>query len=55
VCVVESLVEKPDGKRCLRRPRRTFEDNIKRILNEIGREMKWIAVIWFRIFYFKVK
>jgi len=30
------LVEKPEGKRPLRRPRRRWEDNIKMDLQEIG-------------------
>jgi hypothetical protein len=31
------LVEKPEGKRLLGRPRRTWEDNIKMDLYEVGR------------------
>ena len=31
------LVEKPDGKRRLGRPRRRWEDNIKMGLQEVGR------------------
>jgi hypothetical protein len=31
------LVEKPEGKRPLRRPRRRWEDNIKMELQEVGR------------------
>ena len=31
------LVEKPDGKRPLRRPRHRWEDNIKMDLEEVGR------------------
>ena len=31
------LVEKPDGKRPLGRPRRRWEDNIKMDLQEVGR------------------
>jgi hypothetical protein len=32
------LVEKPEGKRPLGRPRRRWEDNIKRDLQELGRD-----------------
>jgi hypothetical protein len=36
-------VEKPDGKRLLRRPRRSCVDKIKMDLNEIGWDSKdWI-------------
>ena len=35
--VHEVLVGKPDGKRLLGRPRRTWEDNIKMYLEEVGR------------------
>ena len=31
------LVEKPEGKRPLRRPRRRWEDNIKMYIQEVGR------------------
>ena len=31
------LMEKPDGKRSLGRPRRRWEDNIKMDLQEVGR------------------
>ena len=31
------LVEKPEGKRTLGRPRRRWEDNIKMDLEEVGR------------------
>ena len=31
------LVGKPEGKRPLRRPRRTWEDNIKMNLQEVGK------------------
>jgi hypothetical protein len=34
--VYRVLVEKPDGKRPLRRPRRKWEDNIKMDLQELG-------------------
>ena len=33
---VQSLVGKPKGKRSLERPRRTWEDNIKIYLQELG-------------------
>jgi hypothetical protein len=42
------LVEKPEGKRCLRRPRHRWEDNIKTQLKEIGIGL-WIGFIWLRI------
>ena len=39
------LVEKPEGKRPLGRPRRRWEDNIKMDLQEVGCEgMDWIDV-----------
>ena len=34
--VYSVLVRKPEGKRPLRRPRRTWEDNIKIDLQEVG-------------------
>jgi hypothetical protein len=34
--VLRVLVRKPEGKRPLGRPRRTWEDNIKRDLQEVG-------------------
>ena len=34
------LVGKPEGKRSLGRPRRTWEDNIKMDLQEVGRD-RW--------------
>ena len=40
-----SLVEKPQGKRQLLRPRRRWEDNIKMDLQEVGCDgMDWIDV-----------
>jgi hypothetical protein len=39
------LVEKPEGKRPLGRPRCRLVDNIKVDLREIG----WIGLIWLRI------
>jgi hypothetical protein len=39
------LVEKPEGKRPLGRPRRRWEDNIKMDLQEVGcRGMDWIEL-----------
>jgi hypothetical protein len=41
--VYRRLVEKPEGKRPLGRPRRRWEDNIKMDLQEVGCEgMDWI-------------
>ena len=38
------LVEKPENKRPLGRPRRTWEDNIKMDLREVGCDLRdWIA------------
>jgi hypothetical protein len=42
------LVERPEGRRPLRRPRRRWEDNIKTDLREIGFGM-WIGFIGLRI------
>ena len=36
------LVGKPEGKRPFGRPRRRWEDNIKRNLSEVGWGMAWI-------------
>ena len=36
-CVHKVLVGKPEGKRTLGRPRRSWEDNIKMGLQEVGR------------------
>jgi len=39
------LVEKPEGKRLLERPRRRWEDNIKMYLQEVGCwGMDWIEL-----------
>jgi hypothetical protein len=44
------LVEKPEGKRPLERPRRTWVDNIQMNLREIGWDgVDWIGLIWLRI------
>jgi hypothetical protein len=40
--VYRILVEKPEGKRPLRRPRRRLVDNIKMDLREIG----WVDMDW---------
>jgi hypothetical protein len=44
--VYRVLVGKPDGKRPLGRPRRRWEDNIKRNLQKVGWEggMGWIGL-----------
>jgi hypothetical protein len=36
------LVGKPEGKRPLGRPRRRWEDNIKRDLHEVGGDWDWM-------------
>jgi hypothetical protein len=41
----KSLVGKPEGKRPLGRPRRRWEDNIRRILEKQGWKM-FIGFIW---------
>ena len=38
------LVGKPEGKRPLGRPRRSWEDNIKMDLQEVGRGGDWTEV-----------
>jgi hypothetical protein len=41
------LVQKPEGKRSLRRPRRRWMDNIKIDLREIGWDgMDWVDLAW---------
>jgi len=43
--VYKVLVEKPEGKRLLGRPRRRWEDNIKMDLQEVGcGGMDWIEL-----------
>jgi len=43
--VYKVLVEKPEGKRPLERPRRRWEDNIKMDIQEVGfRGMDWIEL-----------
>jgi hypothetical protein len=44
------LVEKPEGKRPLGRPRRRFVDNINIDLRETGWDgMVWTGSLWLRI------
>jgi hypothetical protein len=44
------LVGKPEGRRPLIRPRRSWVDNIKMDLRGIGWDgMVWIGLIWLRI------
>jgi hypothetical protein len=43
--VYRVLVEKPEGKRQLERPRRRWEDGIKMDLREIG----WMGVEWIHL------
>jgi len=43
--VYRVLVEKPEGKRPLRRPRRGWEDNMKMDIQEVGCEgVDWIEL-----------
>jgi hypothetical protein len=42
-------MEKPEGKRPLRRPRRTWVNNIKIDLREREEGIVWIVLIWLRI------
>ena len=43
--VYRVLVGRPEGKRSLGRPRRSWEDNIKMDLQEVGRRgMDWIEL-----------
>jgi hypothetical protein len=43
--VYRVLVGKPEGKRPLRRPRRRWEDNIRRDLQEVGSGgMDWLGL-----------
>jgi hypothetical protein len=42
------LVEKPEGKRPLGRPRRRWEDGIRMYLGEIGLGGGWIGFDWLR-------
>jgi hypothetical protein len=45
--VYRILVERPEGKRILGRPRRRWEDSIKADLQEVGFEV-WTGLIWLR-------
>jgi hypothetical protein len=45
--VYKVLVEKPEGKRPLRRPRRRWEDGIRMDLREIGLGV-WAGLNWHR-------
>jgi hypothetical protein len=38
------LMGRPEGRQSLRRPRRTWEDNIKMDLQEVGWDTDWIVV-----------
>jgi hypothetical protein len=42
------LVEKPEGKRPLGRPRRRWVDNIRMDLGQVGWGM-WTGLVWLRI------
>jgi hypothetical protein len=42
------LVGRPEGRRPLGRPRRRWEDNIKKDLQEVGWGA-WTGLIWLRI------
>ena len=42
------LVGKPEGKRSLGRPRRRWEDNIKKDLREVGRGGDWMELVQYR-------
>jgi len=45
VCVYVVLVGKPEGKSPLRRPRHRWEDNIMKVLQEVGcGGMDWIEM-----------
>jgi hypothetical protein len=46
--VYKVLVEKPEGKIPLERPRRRWEDGIRMVLTEIGWGM-WSGSSWLRI------
>jgi hypothetical protein len=46
--VYKVLVEKPEGKRSLGRPRHRWEDGIRMDLREIGLGV-WIGFEWLRI------
>jgi hypothetical protein len=44
---IYGLVEKPEGKRLLERPRCKWGDNIQMYLNVDSR--RWASFVWFRI------
>jgi hypothetical protein len=46
-CAYRNLVERPEGRRSLGRPRRECEDNIKMDLQEVG--WAWTGLSWLRI------
>jgi hypothetical protein len=46
--VYRVLMEKPDGKRPLGRPRRRWEDNIRMDLQEVGCGV-WTGLGWLKI------
>jgi hypothetical protein len=46
--VYRDLVEKPEGKRLIGRPRHKWEDNIKLDLHEVGWGV-WNGSSWFKI------
>jgi hypothetical protein len=44
------LVEKPEGRRLLGRPRRRWLDNIRMDLGEVGwGDVMWTGLVWLRI------
>jgi hypothetical protein len=46
VIVCRSLVEKPEGKKALGKPKYRWEDNIKIDLQEVGYgDMDWIELV----------
>ena len=44
-----ALMGKPEGRRPLGKPRRRWEDNIKKDLQEVGWEEAWTGSSWLRI------
>jgi hypothetical protein len=47
--VYRLLVGRPEEKRPLGRPRRSWVDNIKMDLIEIGLSVVWTGLVWLRI------
>ena len=43
------LVEKPEVRRPLERPKRRWKNNIKITLRDVGRGWAWTGSIWLRI------